>query len=38
MMESCRICFRLRKLPHDPQKGDENEEEWEYIAPRRRSC
>ena len=34
MMESCGICFRLRKLPHDPQEGDENdEEEWEYVAP-----
>ena len=34
MMESCGICFRLRKLPHDPQEGDESdEEEWEYVAP-----
>jgi hypothetical protein len=24
MMESCGICFRLRKLPHDPKEGGEN--------------
>jgi internalin A len=34
MMENCGICFRLRKLPHDPSVSDEKEEkEWEYLAP-----
>jgi hypothetical protein len=34
MMESCGICFRLRKLPRDHTESDEKEEaEWEYSAP-----
>jgi internalin A len=34
MMEGCGICFRLRKLSHDPTESDEKEEtEWEYVAP-----
>ena len=31
MMESCGICFRVRRLPRDSQEGDE--EDWEYVAP-----
>jgi internalin A len=38
MMESCGICFRVRKLPHASERSDENggeddEGEWEYLAP-----
>jgi internalin A len=32
LMESCGICFRVRKLPHQEQL-EWSDKEWEYIAP-----
>jgi internalin A len=32
MMQSCGICFRVRKLAHDSHRLGEDKE-WEYLAP-----